>query len=415
MFEKDQRNFYNKIEKNEKFQGEQPEMGKFTEFWGGIWEKEEVTPMLPWMDNVKEELKTSINTVKEFTIEEERLIKIAKKRKNWTSPGIDGIQTYWWKKFRTAQKVLKRAFERAEVDNNMIPQWWPAGRTVLIPKTKELGDVKNYRPITCLNTSYKLMTGLIGKYMRDHAMENEIWDEGQLGGVEGVLGTVDQLLIDVCIMEEVRSYHRNLAVAYYDYKKAYDKVHHDWMLRVFNWMGIPKNVTALLILAVQWAIEHQLIDNQTKWYRERWERGHVLESKDAKLVWDFEFHLRKTTTSRRPDLTLEDKQKKTIWICDMACPQERNIETKMNDKRTKYQQLAFEIRERRKEYKVVVVPIIIGCLGGGVDKTIREVRRIFENDELAKQIVGTMQKTVLMDSETTLRKIFSGLIQLEES
>ena len=79
MFEKDQRNFYNKIEKNEKCQGEQPEMEKFTEFWGRIWEKEEVTPMLPWMDNVKEELKASINTVKEFTIEEERLIKIAKK------------------------------------------------------------------------------------------------------------------------------------------------------------------------------------------------------------------------------------------------------------------------------------------------------------------------------------------------
>ena len=77
--------------------------------------------------------------------------------------------------------------------------------------------------------------------------------------------------------------------------------------------------------------------------------------------------------------------------------------------------MAFEIRERRKEYKVVVVPIIIGCLGGGVDKTIRGVRQIFENDVLAKQIPGTMQNTVLMDSETTLRKIFSGLIQLEES
>ena len=58
----------------------------------------------------------------------------------------------------------------------------------------------------------------------------------------------------------------------------------------------------------------------------------------------------------------------------MAGPQERNIETKLDDKRTKYQQLAFEIRERRKEYKVVVVPIIIGCLGGGVDKTVREVQ-----------------------------------------
>ena len=37
-----------------------------------------------------------------------------------------------------------------------------------------------YRPITCLNTSYKIMTGMVAKYMREYTMENEIWDEGQL-------------------------------------------------------------------------------------------------------------------------------------------------------------------------------------------------------------------------------------------
>ena len=26
----------------------------------------------------------------------------------------------------------------------MIPQWWPVGHTVLLPKSKELGDEKNY-------------------------------------------------------------------------------------------------------------------------------------------------------------------------------------------------------------------------------------------------------------------------------
>ena len=68
--------------------------------------------------------------------------------------------------------------------------------------------------------------------MRNHAFfENNIWDEGQLGGVQGVLGTVDQFLIDVCIIEEVKEHHRNLAVAYNDYRKAYDKVHYDWMVR----------------------------------------------------------------------------------------------------------------------------------------------------------------------------------------
>ena len=58
-------------------------------------------------------------------------------------------------------------------------------------KVKRPGDEKNYHPITCLNTSYKLLTGLVGKFMKNHAVENNIWDEGQLGAAEGVLGTVD--------------------------------------------------------------------------------------------------------------------------------------------------------------------------------------------------------------------------------
>ena len=51
-------------------------------------------------------------------------------------------------------------------------------------------------------------------------MEKDIWDEGQLGDVVGVVGTVDQLIIDRSIMEEVKTYHRNLAVAFYGYKNT---------------------------------------------------------------------------------------------------------------------------------------------------------------------------------------------------
>ena len=63
--------------------------------------------------------------------------------------------------------------------------------------------------------------------MREHTVENDIWDEGQLGAVTGVLGTVDQLIIDRSMMKDMKTCHGNLAVAFYDYKKAYDKVHHD--------------------------------------------------------------------------------------------------------------------------------------------------------------------------------------------
>ena len=41
--------------------------------------------------------------------------------------------------------------------------------------------------------------------------------------------------------------------------------------------------------------------------------------------------MRKTTTARRPDLTLEDAEGYIIWIVDMACPAEANIAEKRRE------------------------------------------------------------------------------------
>ena len=69
------------------------------------------------------------------------------------------------------QKVLLSALKRIISDNSMTPEWWPTGRTVLVAKTKDLSDEKNYRQITLLNTSYKILTELIAKYIREHTSE----------------------------------------------------------------------------------------------------------------------------------------------------------------------------------------------------------------------------------------------------
>ena len=171
---------------------------------------------------------------------------------------------------------------------------------------------------------------------------------------------------------------------------------------------------ALMILAVEWAKEYDLIGTDTVWYKERWERGTALENGKAKLVWDFEFHLRKTTTARRPDLILEEKGGKRIWICDMACPQQHNLETKRAEKLTKYRQLAFEMRERRLGYMVTVIPVVIGALGGGIKKTISELSRLIMKRDVVLRTVSEMQKTISMDSESIIRKVMSGLVQGDE-
>ena len=42
-----------------------------------------------------------------------------------------------------------------------------------------------------------------------------------------------------------------------------------------------------MILAVDWAKECNLVDEEFKWYEEKWLRGQVLENAQAKLIWDF--------------------------------------------------------------------------------------------------------------------------------
>ena len=81
--------------------------------------------------------------------------------------------------------------------------------------------------------------------------------------------------------------------------------------------------------------------------------------------------MRNSCTARRPDLTLEDTEKKMILLVDMACSNEKNKDWKREEKMCKYQQLFFELRERRQGYMVKFVPVVIGCLGGG-NKAIRK-------------------------------------------
>ena len=98
-----------------------------------------------------------------------------------------------------------------------------------------------------------------------------------------------------------------------------------------------------------------------------------------------------------------------ICIVNIACPYESNIHEKRIEKLRKYLQLAFELRERREQYRVTVVPLVIGCLGGGIKQLTKDIKVLFKPEDV-NSILSEMQKVVLWESETTLRKVTSGLI-----
>ena len=101
--------------------GQMLEMEKVGKFWGDIWEKDDTTTEMPWMESVSEQLRDKITNVKEFSTTEDTFEKETKKRKSWTAPGIDGIQNFWWKRLKPTRRELERAFEQAK-DNNDLKQ-----------------------------------------------------------------------------------------------------------------------------------------------------------------------------------------------------------------------------------------------------------------------------------------------------
>ena len=77
------------------------------------------------------------------------------------------------KTFSGTWSAILRCFNQWLEQPNEIPEWLTQRRTGLLPKTEDLSNERNYQPITCLNTCYKIIMGMIADYMKK-SMQKEI-------------------------------------------------------------------------------------------------------------------------------------------------------------------------------------------------------------------------------------------------
>ena len=97
----------------------------------------------------------------------------------------------------------------------------------MLQKDKTKGNVaSNYRPITCAPLMWKLLTGVIVDQIYAHLDQEKLLPEERKGCRKGSRGTNDLFYIDRAVIKEVKSRNKNLAIAWIDYKKAYDMVPH---------------------------------------------------------------------------------------------------------------------------------------------------------------------------------------------
>ena len=170
-----------------------------------------------------------------------------KKIPNWRAPGPDGVQGFWLKKLTSLDERIASQLNDLLHNQTEIPAWMTTGKTVLCQKDPRKGNaVDNYRPISCLPMMWKLMTGIISDSIYKFLDENEVLPEEQKGCKRNSRGTKDQLLVDRTILADCKKRHKNLTMAWVDYKKAYDMVPHSWILECMRLYGVSDSVTNFL-------------------------------------------------------------------------------------------------------------------------------------------------------------------------
>jgi hypothetical protein len=120
---------------------------------------------------------------------------------NWKAPGGDQIPNFWLKQFTATHKYIAAIFNKL-LEADQIPEWLTAGITFLIPKNKNTGHPKNYRPVTCLPTTYKLLTSIMSRRMQQYMDGEKLIPKEQKECRRGTKECKDRLLISKAILQE---------------------------------------------------------------------------------------------------------------------------------------------------------------------------------------------------------------------
>ena len=206
-----------------------------------------------WINTIKSQCElpcaTSINLGKAFD-----------KASNWKAPGPDGIHNFYWKYLKVARFWLLDIHKKSLNETFKCPRWLCRGRTVLLYKAGDRKDPSKYRPITCLNTCYKLLTSSMATYMLPRVTNTVAFPEEQRALRKGQWACLIAQVKDLAMMLDASTQkNRKIHVAWIDQEKAFDSTPHDLIKEVIKSLNLPSGFTHFLLSTIdRWSTRIEL-------------------------------------------------------------------------------------------------------------------------------------------------------------
>jgi pentatricopeptide repeat protein len=170
---------------------------------------------------------------------------VLKTVKKFTAPGEDSIPMEILYALPYAQKKLLFILLFVCFKSKYIPKLWKKSLITLIPKSGDLKDLNNQRPISLLSCQYKIYTQLIYRRLQKY-MENYNLLENLQCGFRSNTSASEAIKALIAILEDSRQYKKEIHLLYLDIKKAFDSVQHWAIQETLTFYGIPKHFRKII-------------------------------------------------------------------------------------------------------------------------------------------------------------------------
>ena len=150
------------------------------------------------------------------------------------SSGVDNIYNFWVSSLSDRNGKLASLLSEIVESHEAAPKWLSESIKYLSPKTKDIKNPKNYRPTTCLTTTWKLLTSILTERTYTFMENNNMFPLEQKECKKGSYGYKDLLFINKMLLEHWQSKQRNMSMKWIDCRKAFDSVPHNWIIKAFE-------------------------------------------------------------------------------------------------------------------------------------------------------------------------------------
>jgi len=190
-------------------------------------------------DNFIEEKLASIDISHQDVLDQLRCIDPSK------ATGPDGISPkLLFEAGHTIVPSLTKLFNMC-LSSCTVPQMWKYANVLPLYKKGDRSNINNYRPVSLLSCTSKLLERIIFKYLYNFIRDNKILTPHQSGFQSGD-STTHQLAYLYHVFSQALDVKKDVRIVFCDISKAFDRVWHEGLLFKLQKIGIGGNLLSFL-------------------------------------------------------------------------------------------------------------------------------------------------------------------------